>query len=440
MIWKLIFSFTLCIIALIMLFFTFSASEESKVTTDRVPHDSDWMIVEKAGYGIKILNTQNNFITQLKDHFLILINRDKWLVGTFDLSSKSWTESTFRSNDPQNQIIHIQNSQEAIWAIGMSCSNYYPYRISQICLYELDILDNGNIHIFRKFSFRDPAPDIHPDNVYLGSYEFGAGFFIKQGSIYFPYHRSYVNTSDTPNGPANKEFGLLGFNHIANTITIKALYLNKHCDTILAGAFNNLPFIIFNNRSELFFAYLDDYKVTEKEKITSSFLGFDNGVLDSIQNSSNLHCTWVDLRSNNIFNKLFHTINPYHYGIYYKKKDLLTGKWFNEKLISKGIKYSFAPSIASEGNNVVIAWQGIESGNFQYDLSSAPNNIYYALSKDSGNTWTSPIEVSIKKTNNILLADPKIIIQNDTLHLFYSHRDVATVNIKELLFHLQKKL
>ena len=58
MIWKLIFSFTLCIIALIMLFFTFSASEESKVTTDRVPHDSDWMIVEKAGYGIKILNTR----------------------------------------------------------------------------------------------------------------------------------------------------------------------------------------------------------------------------------------------------------------------------------------------------------------------------------------------------------------------------------------------
>jgi Neuraminidase (sialidase) len=67
-----------------------------------------------------------------------------------------------------------------------------------------------------------------------------------------------------------------------------------------------------------------------------------------------------------------------------------------------------------EGDRIVVAWQSGES-----NQAWQPFDIYYATSKDGGQTWAKPLKVTDRAKDGLTSARPQVAVQNGIIHLFY---------------------
>lgn len=139
-------------------------------------------------------------------------------------------------------------------------------------------------------------------------------------------------------------------------------------------------------------------------------------VYSAVTESDAIHVCWVDRRHE----KRRISMDPQrrNYEIAYRCRKDSDADWRKDVIISKGVFYSYAPSMSVESNRVVIAWSGIDNDE-DWHGEHSPNDVFYATSKDGGSTWLQPVKVTNSATNGITSGRPQVMLLNGTIHLFY---------------------
>ena len=151
--------------------------------------------------------------------------------------------------------------------------------------------------------------------------------------------------------------------------------------------------------------------------VTKTFVYGAYGQYAAVAEGDTVHVCWMDVRHKK--QKLDIGVFPPHlYSelgnceiAYCQRKDSDTD-WSQSVILSKGLLYSYSPSMSVEGNKIVIAWTSPESG-------GGPNDIYYVTSKDGGKTWTNPLKLTDSAKDGITSGEPQVMLQNGVIHLFY---------------------
>ena len=151
------------------------------------------------------------------------------------------------------------------------------------------------------------------------------------------------------------------------------------------------------------------------EMITKTF-GHDYGNYVAAATDDAVHVCWLDGRHE----KTKLSIDPYekNYEVAYcRRKDSDSG-WSKEILLSKGLLFAYWPTMSVEGDKIVIAWAGIKTAKGSHG-EYAPNDIYYAMSKDGGKSWTNPFKLTDGAKDGIVSGRPQVVLLNGVIHLVY---------------------
>lgn len=139
--------------------------------------------------------------------------------------------------------------------------------------------------------------------------------------------------------------------------------------------------------------------------------------LHAIGQNETVHLCWLDARNEKTRFSLSRPRAGNYEVAYTHRKDSDSG-WSKDVILSKGLRWAYAPSMSVEGNNVVVAWAGAKSdseGRNEWNAS----DIYYVISKDGGNTWTKPIRVTDGFKSGVTSGRPQVALHKGVIHLFY---------------------
>lgn len=130
-----------------------------------------------------------------------------------------------------------------------------------------------------------------------------------------------------------------------------------------------------------------------------------------------VHVCWMDRRHDKY---RFNVGGPFieNDDIFYCHRRDSDNDWSKGVCLSSGLLYSYSPSMSIEGSNIVVAWAGIKSAGRDH-VENDPNDIYYVISKDGGNTWTQPLMVTDGAKDGIVSGKPKVMLLNGIINLFY---------------------
>jgi len=155
----------------------------------------------------------------------------------------------------------------------------------------------------------------------------------------------------------------------------------------------------------------------ELKTITKTSTGV-NGMFDVTGDGNTAHICWMDRRHNKF--RLNLPGPPIENNdIYYRRRTDTDSEWGKEVHLSKGLLYCYAPTISAEGNNVVVAWAGIQNAGKQHS-DMGPNDIYYVTSKDAGKTWAQPRKVTDGAKDGVTAGMPQVALLNGVIHLLYT--------------------
>jgi hypothetical protein len=156
---------------------------------------------------------------------------------------------------------------------------------------------------------------------------------------------------------------------------------------------------------------------TEPTMMTTTFANV-YGRFDVVADGDTAHICWMDRRHNKMrFNLTGPPIE--NNDIYYRRRKDSDADWGKEVHLSKGMLYCYAPTISTEGNNVVVVWAGIQSADKQHTYLG-PNDIYYVTSKYAGKTWTAPLRVTDGAKDGITAGMPQVALLKGVIHLLYT--------------------
>ncbi|MCL4789109.1 MAG: hypothetical protein KJ070_20330 [Verrucomicrobia bacterium] len=162
---------------------------------------------------------------------------------------------------------------------------------------------------------------------------------------------------------------------------------------------------------------LDQGGQWEKPREVATTFAMVSGIFDVAGDGDTAHICWMDRRHNKTrFNLTGPPIE--NNDIYYRRRKDSDREWSKEIWLSKGLLYCYAPTIAAEGDNVVVAWAGIHKAGRQHS-DMGPNDIYYVTSKDGGQTWTKLLKVTDGAKDGITAGMPQVALLNGTIHLLY---------------------
>jgi hypothetical protein len=130
-----------------------------------------------------------------------------------------------------------------------------------------------------------------------------------------------------------------------------------------------------------------------------------------------VHLCWLDRRHEK---SRFNLEDPYrrNYEVAYCHRNDSDSGWSKDIILSKGLFYSYSPTMSVEGYKIVVAWAGIRRAKDWYNEDN-PNDIYYVTSKDGGKTWTEPLKVTDGAKDGITSGKPQVMLLNGNIHLFY---------------------
>src|ERR1035437_6283613 len=154
----------------------------------------------------------------------------------------------------------------------------------------------------------------------------------------------------------------------------------------------------------------------EPKTVTKTF-ATTNERYDAMANNGTVHVCWMDCRDDM---RRFSMEGPNieNDDIAYCHRKDSDADWSQDVILSKGLLYSYLPSISIVENNIVVAWAGIrtaDKNHTEYDS----NDIYYVTSRDGGETWSKPLMVTDKSKDGITSGKPQVMLLNGVIHLFY---------------------
>lgn len=130
-----------------------------------------------------------------------------------------------------------------------------------------------------------------------------------------------------------------------------------------------------------------------------------------------VHLCWLDNRHEK---RRFNLVNPQreNYEIVYCNRKDSDADWSTDAILSKGMLYSYSPTMSVEGDNVVVAWAGVPTAP-DWHSENSPNDIFYRTSKDGGKTWGKLFRVTDNAKDGITSGEPQVALQSGIIHLFY---------------------
>lgn len=155
-----------------------------------------------------------------------------------------------------------------------------------------------------------------------------------------------------------------------------------------------------------------------------------------VSDGQTTHLCWLDRRNEK---RRLNPMNPQreNYEIAYSCRKDSDADWQKGVIVSKGVFYSYTPSISVESNRIVVVWSGSDNDEDLHGEHS-PNDVFYATSKDGGNTWMQPVKVTNSATNGITSGRPQVMLLNGTIHLFYIQGQRQTEEISPGLTKLNQ--
>jgi hypothetical protein len=130
-----------------------------------------------------------------------------------------------------------------------------------------------------------------------------------------------------------------------------------------------------------------------------------------------IHLCWLDRRHEKTRLNLEFP-NRGNYEVAYCHRRDSDSDWSKDVILSKGMLYSYAPSMSVEGEKIVVAWAGIQTSP-DWHNKYATNDIYYVTSKDSGKTWSKLLKLTDGAKDGITFGEPEVMLLNGVIHLFY---------------------
>jgi len=130
-----------------------------------------------------------------------------------------------------------------------------------------------------------------------------------------------------------------------------------------------------------------------------------------------IHLVWLDRRHEKKRLNLVYP-NRENFEVAYCHRKDSDSRWSKDVILSEGLLYAYAPSMSVEGEKVVVAWAGVKhdkDGRNEFD----PSDIYYATSKDGGETWTKPKQVTTGFKAGLTSGRPQVALHKGRIHLFY---------------------
>lgn len=134
-------------------------------------------------------------------------------------------------------------------------------------------------------------------------------------------------------------------------------------------------------------------------------------------NGDTVHFCWLDSRHEKM---RFNLMDPYrgNYEVAYRRRRDADASWGKDVILSKGLFYSYSPSMSVEGDRIVVAWAGVKKS-FDWHSEHRPNDIYYVTSKDAGISWTKPLKATDSAKDGITSGRPQVAMLNGVIHLLY---------------------
>ena len=129
------------------------------------------------------------------------------------------------------------------------------------------------------------------------------------------------------------------------------------------------------------------------------------------------HLCWLDGRNEKTRLSLTRP-RAGNYEVAYSRRQDSESSWSKDIVLSKGLRWAYSPSMSVEGNNVIVAWAGAKADKEGRNEWSA-SDIFYVISKDGGNTWTKPTQVTDGFKLGITSGRPQVAIHKGVIHLFY---------------------
>ena len=151
---------------------------------------------------------------------------------------------------------------------------------------------------------------------------------------------------------------------------------------------------------------------SEPKFLTKTFASSRGG--GAVAENDTVHFCWLDRRHEKW---RLNIDRPYvgNYEVAYCQRKDSDSAWRKDIILSKGLLFSYSPSMSVEGDKIVVAWESGESNKAwqSYDIC-------YATSKNGGKTWTRPLKVTDRAKDDTTSESPQVAVQNGVIHLFYT--------------------
>lgn len=200
--------------------------------------------------------------------------------------------------------------------------------------------------------------------------------------------------------------------------------------------YNNEKIILWQNyNDEIKSGIISDKsnKFTKENCIVNSVAGGLMRFYSVISDENQIHLVWLDNRTaKRIYYLIYGTLIDDH-KLWYKSSYSFPEKWNDECLISAGIKFSYSPHIASQGQFIIIVWSGREKYSEAHTMYS-PSDIFYSVSYDKGKNWSKPYKITDCEKTQETAGTPQVFIIDDTIHIVYVRgyeKDVERVTLRQ---------
>jgi hypothetical protein len=161
------------------------------------------------------------------------------------------------------------------------------------------------------------------------------------------------------------------------------------------------------------------------ELLAPTFCRTGNGTYSAGTHGDNIHLVWLDERHEN--ESLLRVVSSGggdpglgNYEVYYRKRNDLGSGWTQDVLLSKGLKFAFAPRMSVDGEKIVVVWAGHRSDRDKTRGEFHPSDIYFTTSCDAGKTWATMRRATDNANSGLVSGVPQVALQNGIIHLFYT--------------------
>ena len=148
----------------------------------------------------------------------------------------------------------------------------------------------------------------------------------------------------------------------------------------------------------------------------------------AVTDGETIHLVWLDDRhvsGGQLWALRTGTPDQVNLELYYRSRKDSATEWTKEVLLSKGLRFVFAPEMAVEGNNIVVVWSGYQKGYGEF----CPSDIYFTTSRDGGKTWTATARATENAKLGLVSGRPRVALHNGVIHLFYIQGQLEEHNV-----------